>query len=523
MPRSACCFGSSPSATSCSGRPTRPAFSSPTPTGPICASPTTRRCGRCRARSRSHRRPSRTRLRRPRPECGSPWLMSRDISITSSWRAPTTCRSRRSSATCCEPGRPGPSIRRASCAPPSRPASYAPRVTRCAACRGPTTSSLPASGAPQARPRCRAAHGGLSRMMGRRVSASGIALLAAGAALLPLGVAAGQAAGRGRGAGALDRIVAIVGSKPILQSQVEEMLVAAQAQGQSVPTDSAGRAAARKQILLQIVEDEILIQQAERDTTVKVTDQEVQEAVEQTVRGVRGNYTNDSTFYAQLRLAGFTSVEEWRRFLAEQQRRKILRDRLLQLLREKGKLKPINPTDGQMRQFWDEQRTTQPKRPATVSVRQIVVAPRPDSAARGHARQILIAPTISSAQVALARQLADSIRVALAHGASYDSLARLYADENESNLAPEVALTDLPQAYQQLFAGDTTLGLKPVLTLASGHQTKFAVVEVTKRQPAGELSFDDVKDRIRSMLSQELMIRHYVDQLRRLTYVDIRL
>ena len=446
-------------------------------------------------------------------------------------------------------------------------------------------------------------------MMGRRVSASGIALLAAGAALLPLGVAAGQAAGRGRGAGALDRIVAIVGSKPILQSQVEEMLVAAQAQGQSVPTDSAGRAAARKQILLQIVEDEILIQQAERDTTVKVTDQEVQEAVEQTVRGVRGNYTNDSTFYAQLRLAGFTSVEEWRRFLAEQQRRKILRDRLLQLLREKGKLKPINPTDGQMRQFWDEQRTTQPKRPATVSFRQIVVAPRPDSAARVHAlqkaesilvalragadfaaaarrfsddsgsrdlggelgwfrrgvmvkpfeqaafrlrpgeisdpvesgfgfhiiqvervqpaeilaRQILIAPTISSAQVALARQLADSIRVALAHGASYDSLARLYADENESNLAPEVAITDLPQAYQQLLAGDTTLGLKPVLTLASGHQTKFAVVEVTKRQPAGELSFDDVKDRIRSMLSQELMIRHYVDQLRRLTYVDIRL
>src|SRR3989454_3362325 len=196
-------------------------------------------------------------------------------------------------------------------------------------------------------------------------------LLAAGGALLPLGVVAGQAAGRGRGAGALDRIVAIVGSKPILQSQVEEMLVAAQAQGQSVPTDSAGRAAARKQILLQIVEDEILIQQAERDTTVKVTDQEVQEAVEQTVRGVRGNYTNDSTFYAQLRLAGFTSVEEWRRFLAEQQRRKILRDRLLQLLREKGKLKPINPTDGQMRQIWDrsEEHTSELQSPCNLVCR----------------------------------------------------------------------------------------------------------------------------------------------------------
>jgi len=403
--------------------------------------------------------------------------------------------------------------------------------------------------------------------------------------------------------------VAIVGSKPILQSHVEEMLVAAQAQGQRVPPDSAGRTAARKQILLQIVEDEILVQQAERDTTVKVTDQEVLDAVEQTVRGVRGNYPSDSTFYAQLRLAGFASVEEWRRFLAEQQRRKIQRDRLLQLQREKGKLKPINPTDAQMRQFWEEQRATQPKRPATVSFRQIVVAPRPDSAARAYARQkaesivvalragadfaaaarrfsndsasrdlggelgwfrrgvmvkpfeqaafrlkpgeisdpvessfgfhiiqveraqpaeilarqILIAPAISSAQVALARQLADSIRAALARGASYDSLARLYADENEANLAPEVALTDLPQAYQQVLARDTTLGLKPVLTLANGRQTKFAVVAVTKRQAAGELSFEDVKDRIRNVLSQELMIRHYVDQLRRLTYVDIRL
>ncbi|OLC07670.1 MAG: hypothetical protein AUH42_03160 [Gemmatimonadetes bacterium 13_1_40CM_70_11] len=443
-------------------------------------------------------------------------------------------------------------------------------------------------------------------MTSGRLSAFRAAMLTAGTALLPLAVAGGQA---GRGGVTLDRIVAIVGSKPILQSQVEEMLVAAQAQGQPVPADSAGRAAARKQILTQMVEDEILVQQAERDTTVKVTDQEVQDAVEQTVRGVRGNYTNDSTFYAQLRLAGFASVEEWRRFLAEQQRRQIQRDRLLQLQRDKGKLKPINPTDAQMRQFWEEQRATQPKRPATVSFRQIVVTPKPDSAARAYARQkaesilvalragadfaaaarrfsddsgsrdlggelgwfrrgvmvkpfelaafrlkpgeisdpvesgfgfhiiqvervqpaeilarqILIAPAISSAQVALARQRADSVRAALARGASYDSLARLYADENEPNLAPEMALTDLPPVYQQSFARDTTLGLKPVLTLAVGRQTKFAVVEVTKRQAEGELGFDDVKDRIRNRLSQELMIRHYVDQLRRLTYVDVRL
>jgi len=63
---------------------------------------------------------------------------------------------------------------------------------------------------------------------------------AAGLTLVALAVAAGaprQAAGQGERASArtVDRIVAIVGSKPILASQVEEQLVLAQAQGLKMP------------------------------------------------------------------------------------------------------------------------------------------------------------------------------------------------------------------------------------------------------------------------------------------------
>jgi hypothetical protein len=49
------------------------------------------------------------------------------------------------------------------------------------------------------------------------------------------------------------------------------------------------------------------------------------------------------------------------------------------------------------------------------------------------------------------------------------------------------------------------------------------VLEVTARQAEGEVAFDDVRDQIRSQLAQELGVRHYVDQLRRQTYIDIRL
>jgi hypothetical protein len=46
---------------------------------------------------------------------------------------------------------------------------------------------------------------------------------------------------------------------------------------------------------------------------------------------------------------------------------------------------------------------------------------------------------------------------------------------------------------------------------------------VTQRHPEGDLAFDDVKMRIKEILSNDLAIRHYVDQLRQKTYIDIRL
>src|SRR6266853_5285148 len=116
-------------------------------------------------------------------------------------------------------------------------------------------------------------------------------LVAALAALSPSapGVSAQRRATTDR---PVDRVVAVVGTKPILASQVEEQLVLAQSQGAKVPEDSAGRDAARRQILSQMVDEELLVQQAERDTTIKVTDQEVQDAVEQTVQNVRKQFTS---------------------------------------------------------------------------------------------------------------------------------------------------------------------------------------------------------------------------------------
>lgn len=410
----------------------------------------------------------------------------------------------------------------------------------------------------------------------------------------------------------VDRIVAIVGTQPILSSQLEEELASAQATGQTLPQDSASRTALRHRILKSLVDTELMVQQAERDTTVRVTEQEVQDAVEATVRNVRSRFTSETEFQRQLRLAGFGGVEEYRRWLTESQRRAILSQRLQEQLRQKQVLKPIPPTEAQMRAFWEENRGASEKRPAVVSFRQIVIVPQPDSAARAHAsvtadslltalragaefaatarafsadsatrdsggtlgwfrrgtmvkafeavafrlrpgelsgvvetsfgfhiiqvervqpaevlaRHILITPVISPGQIARARALADSVHTVMARtgGAAFDTLARLYADENAPKLAESVALTALAPEYQHLFAADTAVGLKPVLVLGDGTtRPQFVVLEVTKRLPEGDVSFDDVREQIRSRLAQDLGLQHYLDRLRRQIYIDIRL
>jgi peptidyl-prolyl cis-trans isomerase SurA len=438
-------------------------------------------------------------------------------------------------------------------------------------------------------------------------------LVAAALAAATAVLAGPRAAAQGRAATArpVDRVVAVVGTRPILASQVEEQLVLAQSQGAKIPEDSAGREATRRQILLQMVDEELMVQQAERDTIIKVTDQEVQEAVEQTVQNVRKQFASITEFQSQLRAAGFVSEEEWRRWLADQQRRSILQQRLVEELKQKGKLRPIPPSDAEMREFWEANRAQQPKRPAAISFRQIVIVPKPDSASNARAlqlaesllvalrqganfpdvarkysddsasreqggelgwfrrgvmvkefedvafrlrpgtisdvvqtefgfhiiqversqpaeilaRHILIQPAISPAQVAIAKASADSVHDALAHGGEtlFDSLARVYADPTEPKLADALPVSQLPPDYAAVIGNDTVPGLKPVFQVGAGTaRPRFVVFELVKRLPEGELSFDEVKDRVREALGQQLAVKHYLDLLRRTTYVDVR-
>jgi peptidyl-prolyl cis-trans isomerase SurA len=196
---------------------------------------------------------------------------------------------------------------------------------------------------------------------------------------------------------------------------VEERLVLMQAQGQQVPEDSAGRLVVQRRILEDMIDEELMVQQAERDTLVTVSEQEVQDQVEQTVRNVRNQFASESDFLAEIRRAGLASLVAGRRYVSDSPRRAALGQRLIEQLRARGRLRPIPPSDAQVQEFWNENKDNLPRRPASLSFRQLVIATQPDSAAR-----------------ARAFQLADSLAVALRGGADFATLAARFSNDTAS-------------------------------------------------------------------------------------------
>jgi len=422
--------------------------------------------------------------------------------------------------------------------------------------------------------------------------------------------AAAQAAAQGQSV-VVDHVVAVVGNQPILASQVDEDLFAKQAQGTQIPTgDSSAMLALRTEILNDLIEQELVVQQALRDTTVKVTDQEVATQVDAQIKKVRAGFTSEVDYRNELKKAGFGTPEEYRRWLTDQQRRMLLQQKLMESLRDQGKIKPVPPSEKQMRDFYEAQKARLGKRPATISFQQIVVAPRADSASKARAlaladsiynalrdgadfataarrfsqdpgsreqggelgwlrrgpplapefekaafalkpgvisrpvespfgyhiiqvqraqpaeidvRHILIMPVVTQADADAARARANAVMEALKAGAPFDSIQRVEHDQAEERTATMASIAQLPPAYQQALANADSGTVTSVFVLdAPNNRSKYAVAYVTGRSPEGIVSFEDVREMIRNLLTKQLGEERYIQQLRQSAYVEVR-
>ncbi|MEX0690470.1 MAG: SurA N-terminal domain-containing protein, partial [Gemmatimonadales bacterium] len=137
----------------------------------------------------------------------------------------------------------------------------------------------------------------------------------------------------------IDRIVAVVGTTPILWSQLQEEINLMRQEGMQIPEEPEAAAAMLRQVLEQMVQEELLVQQALADTLVQVPDQQVQSSVDRLIGGVRARFGSDAEFRQQLAIAGFGSPEEYRRFFVERRRRELLVQGLLQSMQQRDRIR----------------------------------------------------------------------------------------------------------------------------------------------------------------------------------------
>jgi peptidyl-prolyl cis-trans isomerase SurA len=184
----------------------------------------------------------------------------------------------------------------------------------------------------------------------------------------------------------LDAIVAIVGDQPITRFDLQERVLSKiQAkQVQQPTTDSASRVLYRD-VLNDMIEEELLLQKA-KDLKEEATDADITPMVDRQVKEIKSQFPTETEFRNALAKSSLGTPEEYRKFLLEQYRRQATLEKVIRKLTQDGKIVPVNVSDADISAAFDREKDFLPPKPASVTFKQIVIAPKPTAAAKEAAR-----------------------------------------------------------------------------------------------------------------------------------------
>lgn len=265
----------------------------------------------------------------------------------------------------------------------------------------------------------------------------------------------------------VDGIVAIVGARPILWSEIMEVIGRERAQGRQIPQDSAGAAEFARNILSSIIDEEVLLQRAAGDTSIIVADDDVAATVDRQVQQIRGQFPSDQEYLRQLRQAGFGTQDEYRKWLSEQARRSELQRRLVQKYQAEGKMVRVAVSNEDVNDAYERDKANFPKRPPAVTFRQLVIATQATKEA-----------------IDKARAKADSVLAEIRAGADFEQVARRETDDSTTreqggDLGWQRRGELVPEFEQMMFALQPGQVSPPVFTPYGFH-----IIRVDRSKPA---------------------------------------
>ncbi|HEV8499172.1 MAG TPA: peptidylprolyl isomerase [Gemmatimonadaceae bacterium] len=248
---------------------------------------------------------------------------------------------------------------------------------------------------------------------------------------------------------ALDAIVAVVGDQPITRFDLQERVLGKiQRKEVKEPTSDSASRVLYRDVLSDMVEEELLIQKA-KELKVEATDAEITPMVDRQVREIKSQFPTETEFRNALAKSSLGTPEEYRKFLLEQYRRQSTLEKTIRKLMQDGKIVPVNVGEAEINAAFEREKDFLPPKPASVTFKQIVIAPKPTAASKEAARV--------KAESLLAQLKSGSDFEKLAKRESMDPLTR----ETGGDLGWARRDQNLPQFDIWLFGGPFQTGLQP--------------------------------------------------------------
>ncbi|MCJ7496954.1 MAG: peptidylprolyl isomerase, partial [candidate division Zixibacteria bacterium] len=169
----------------------------------------------------------------------------------------------------------------------------------------------------------------------------------------------------------LDQIVAIVGKDIILESELKTQLEFYLTQTGKKEENPEELNNLRKNLLDQMINDHILLAKAEKDTSLKINEKEVEQTLEEQLAKIKSQFSSEEAFRKELKTEGLTEAELKRNY-REQIKEQLLRDKLIS-----SKLSKANITSREVKEFYQSYKDSLPEQPESAKLSQILLKIEP--------------------------------------------------------------------------------------------------------------------------------------------------
>jgi peptidyl-prolyl cis-trans isomerase SurA len=298
----------------------------------------------------------------------------------------------------------------------------------------------------------------------------------------------------------IERVVAVVGERAILLSDLRERAQPFMLQIQTQVPNGVQRNAAISQLYKGLIEklvDEELEQRAAIQAKVAVTSKEVDDAV---ARVAAQNGVTSDRLFAEAKRTGLDEAA-----YRDELRRQLLQTKLINVRLQ-----------GRIRVSEDDLRT---------AYQRLVVEEREKLSFRVAWVLVASSPGLPAAEIGARRARAERVRSA-AFGGNFAALARLYSDDlptkDSGGVLGATHLAELAPQLRRVVSALEVGQPSAVVAVPSG----FAVLELLEREESSLPSFDEAKAELAQRVYLEKMTqarRSWLDNLRRQQHVEVRL